>query len=481
MKDPQGKKKLATSSAAIISIGIHVALIVAAGSWVAFKFITSSGINIQVEEQKKLERRKLRMPVKQEPFIEQMSKPKSQSTTRITANTPQLVNIPESGEYIRLAPVQTFAEAYTNFVSMDRTLEFNSKYRRTEFGISEVDFYGTKGKTEKAAIIIDVSMSMLFDELGGPASYQMVREDLAAIIENMRSATLLNLIVFDGQKISLFKPRLTPATPSVRSEMLEWFGTFNTNLMQVGISDDMNNYIPQKTYSIPMAADDVYGWLKGYQAAIEQQPDMIFLLSSQWGSVTTMKENISYFLNSAQNDQFQKERAEYFLSEKQEEMEEFTTQFGHLRSAALKMLELENEARIAAEMSPKVVRDWDEILYNNDVEMPPPPVPKKMDSIKTSVTETRYTMAEVLETLFAMTVDNYGAKGFPQLNFVMLKAKNFATQSENKAAMMTSDQKFKQLAKMCRAKLRYLDGMPSVDNLLSQKLSDVEALIGSGN
>ena len=94
MEVQKKKKRIVSSSAALLSIALHVVLLLVAGSVVALKYYKKKGAGFTVEEQKpKLERRKLQMPVKAQPFIEQMSKPQKQSTTRITANAPQLVNI----------------------------------------------------------------------------------------------------------------------------------------------------------------------------------------------------------------------------------------------------------------------------------------------------------------------------------------------------------------------------------------------------
>ncbi len=475
------KKKIVASSAALISIGIHVALILGVGGMVALKFYRKQGAGFQVENQNpKLERRKLQMPVKAEPFIEQMTKPKLQTTSRITANTPQMVNIPEQGEYVKMAPMPTFKGGYTNFVQMDRTMEFNSKYRDVSFGISSIDFFGTRGKAEKVVVVVDTSKSMLFDDRGGLGSYQMVHEDLKEVIGNMRSATLFNVVLFDHEKVSIFNPAMVPATPNAKTNVLEWVGGINTNLARVGLDTEMVNYAQKKKYDIPMETSDITGWLKGFKAAAELQPEIIFVLSADWGSVTTMRRNISYFMKTSAFNAYQKMRAELFLSDddQKERVDEYMEEFHMLRTAALKMIELENQARIESEMQPKVVRDWDEILYDNKILLPSPPVAERQqESLEISPVETRYTDEEVLESIFVIIMDNYRQKGFPKLNFVMLTADGYSKGSVEGISLMTSDAKFSGLAKMVDGRFRYLKGMPKVDNLLDQNLDDVLELL----
>ncbi|VGO19779.1 CBS domain-containing protein [Pontiella sulfatireligans] len=482
MEVQKKKKRIVASSAALMSIAIHVVLILAAGSMVALKYYKKKSAGFQIEEQKpKLERRKLQMPVKAQPFIEQMSKPKMQTTSRITANAPQMVNIPEQGEYLKMAPMPTFKGGYTNFVQMDRSLEFSAKYRDVSFGVSAVDFFGTKGKAEKIAIVVDTSKAMLYDERGGAESYSMVHEDLHEVIGNMRSATLFNVVLYDGSQVALFNQGMVPATPAAKTNVLEWIGGINTNLAKVGLLDGMANYAPKKAYDVPMEQRDVTGWLKGLQAAVELNPEIIFLLSSDWGNVTTMEEGISYFLNTSVFEEYQQKRAAYFLEEEdaKEDMDLYRAEFDQMRAIALKMLELENQARIDAEMQPKVVRDWDEILLNNEVELPELPLVADQEEVGASPAQTRYTIDEVLETIFVMVMDNYRQKGFPQLNFVMLTGEGFSRNSTAAASMMTSDAKFQNLTKMVKGRFRYLEGMPAVDNLLMQDADDVLQLIES--
>ncbi len=476
MEVQKKKKRIVNSSAALLSIAVHVVLILLAGGMVAMKFYKKKGAGFQIEEQKpKLERRKLQMPVKTQPFIEQMSKPKLQSTTRITANAPQMVNIPEQGEYVKMAPMPTFKGGYTNFVQMDRTLEFNSKYRDVSFGVSAVDFFGTRGKAEKVVVVVDTSKSMLYDDRGGIDSYQMVHEDLREVIESMRSATLFNVVLFDNEEVAQFTPGLVAATPTAKTNVLEWISGVNTNLDLVGLPEKFVNYTPKRDYDIPMANNDITGWLKGFQAAIELKPEIVFVLSADWGNVTSMDYGISYFLKKDMFKEYQKKRVAYFLEDDdfKEELDGYMAEFDELRTISFKMLELENQARYEAEMQPKVVRDWDEILFSNDVELPELPIAEVQSEVGMMPTETRYTLDEVLESFFGIVMDNYRQLGFPRINFVMLRGDGASNNSAEAASMMTSDKKFQNLSKMVGGRFRFLKGMPVIDNLLDQTIDDV--------
>ncbi len=250
--------------------------------------------------------------------------------------------------------------------------------------------------------------------------------------------------------------------------------------MTVGFSEKQANYRPTQHYDIPMETSDLTGWIKGLKAAAELQPEIIFVLSSDWGNVTTMDRHISYFLKKSTFEQYQQNRAELFLTNEdyKDEMDEYMEEFKSLHAAAIKMLELENQARAEAEMQPKIVRDWDEILNDNQISLPELPLYNPQESnMDISPVETRYTNEEVLESIFVIIMDNYRQKGFPKLNFVIFTAKNYSKNSTEAASLMTSDAKFNRLAKMVKGRFRYLKGMSKIDNLLDQDLDDVLDLL----
>jgi hypothetical protein len=476
MDSPQKKKKWINSSAALISVAIHLFIFLAAGSWVAFKYVVKRQAQLTVEPQRKMERRKLEMPVKQQPFMEKMSQPKTATARGITANRPSMVNIPDQGEFTKRAPLPTFKGAYTNFVTFDNTIEFLSKYRQQDFGISAIDFMGTKGKAEKVVLVVDSSRAMLYDQIGGAESFQMVKDDLSKVIGTLKSATLFNLIAFDHEKVATYSRKMIPATPANKNAITNWFSNFNTNYNTIGIPSELVNYAPQKSYDVVMSDDDRTGWIRGLQAAAEMQPEIIFLLATEWGNTTTLDGTISYFMNSKKNRAYQLKRAALYLEDEElhEELEEYMEEdFTEHRSVAIRMLELENEARKLEELPPKILNDWDVILSENGTELPLPPFSEDQDMLALSPAETRYTTAEVYESIFEIVMDCYGHKGLPQLNIVILTAEDFKKNSEGGSARMTSYAKFQDLARATQGRFRELKGKPALENYSTESYNDI--------
>ena len=144
------KNKIIGSTAVIISLAFHFLIISIAGGIIALKFIKKQPSTFQIEEQKSIERRKLDLPVKTESFVNKISKPQIISSKNITSTKPDLIDIPNQGEFVKMAPLPTFQGSYTNFIKKDRRLTFNSKFREIDFGVSKMDFFGTKSSAEKS-------------------------------------------------------------------------------------------------------------------------------------------------------------------------------------------------------------------------------------------------------------------------------------------------------------------------------------------
>ena len=64
-----------------------------------------------------------------ESFVNKISKPQIISSKNITSTKPDLLDMPNQGEFVKMAPLPTFQGSYTNFIKKDRRLTFNSKFR----------------------------------------------------------------------------------------------------------------------------------------------------------------------------------------------------------------------------------------------------------------------------------------------------------------------------------------------------------------
>ena len=475
------KRQIIGSSAALLSIALHVLLLFLAGGIIAMRYFAKDSATFTVTEQKKLERRQLDIPVQVQPFMEQMSKPSSKTTSRITASTPQMVNIPEQGMLGEMAPMPTFKGSYTNFVQTDRTLIMNAKYREVGFGISKVDFFGTRGRAEKILIIMDAAPTMVSEDRGGLFAYETLVEEVRTLINELRSSTLFNLILHDQHQIIPFQTTLVPATATHKTNLIEWVASINTQTHQLGLTNDTRS--APKTggeYEIPMQTNDITGWLKAVQFGATLQPEVIFFLSGDWGSVTDPKSDFSYFARFDILERYLDERLNTLLSNEDiaDEWEEVSLELEELVPVAEKMIELENQARAEELLAPKISASPDQILWENNVDQPNWITLEEPDEVGIYPAETRYTFEEVMQTLFIFTMEYYREKGFPEMNFVLLeKGGNSLNNSAETAALLTSSVKFSLLADMVDGRFRILESEDPIDNVLNQNYYDILDLL----
>jgi hypothetical protein len=286
------------------------------------------------------------------------------------------------------------------------------------------------------------------------------------------------VVLYDGDRVAKFSPKLISASDANKEKVVEWFAPINTvsnNFAVIGLPEEMANYKQTVKYDRPIKDEDVVGWLKGLQAAIELKPEAIFLLGAEWGNQTTAELEIAYFMDKQRFPEYQKFwAASYLEGDDKEELTEYLDEFAMIRKCALQMMELENKARSERGLPPKIERDWDDILVENKIDIPKPPRSSDYKIADIIPADTRYATEDILESLFVVAMENYRELGFPKISYVLFVAENIQRNTEQAAARLTADEKFKALARFCRGKFTLLVGKDEVQNLLKQNLRDFE-------
>ncbi len=475
------KNKIIGSTAVIISLVFHFLIISIAGGIIALKFIKKQPSTFQIEEQKSIERRKLDLPVKTESFVNKISKPQIISSKNITSTKPDLLDIPNQGEFVKMAPLPTFQGSYTNFIKKDRRLTFNSKFREIDFGVSKMDFFGTKSSAEKVIILMDVSKKIVHDRMGGLEVYKLIYDDFSTLINEIRSSTLVNLILFDNEKIVFFDDSFIAATTNNKTNMLNWVNSINTESWNIGLKSDYKTNYPNNDFVIPMKQEDITGWIKALQATLKFQPETYFILTSNWGNTTdpTMS-NVSYFSKKSIMNKYLKERNAHIISKYKSEYNERKIEFDNLKLIYEKMLYFENNARDLMLYDHKISHNWTDILSENNAEFPYWINVESPISIDILPADTRYTYDEVLETIYTLIMKEYGHLGFPKINFVLAEQRRpkFYNFSET-APLMTSRFKFIQLCRMIDARLRRINLPDPIKNEIDQNYNEIKKNIVS--
>jgi hypothetical protein len=161
-----------------------------------------------------------------------------------------------------------------------------------KLGMSEVNVFGLKSKSERILFIIDSSRRMLTDDKGGLNSYKIIKDKVTELISNLAPGTLFNVILAgNNNKSVLFQPKLVSAGIENQTKLIKWFTSVNVDPNKVGIG-----HLGAEKRALTSFADSdivVHGLMSdGFiwennqsayfsQLALEMNADSIFHICSQ--------------------------------------------------------------------------------------------------------------------------------------------------------------------------------------------------------
>ena len=439
------KARVCSSEAAAISIGIHVLLVIFAGSIVAIKYVQKRDAVFAAENivRPKLERRELQMPVKVQNLQKKSRRPKV---------TSRMASVSQSS--FALPDMMGLGDIGGGFDRSGggRSLSSMGAAGSLGFGISGINFFGAKSKGEKMVFIIDAGSDMVTDDKGGYTTYQFAKDRINRMIDGMRSATLFNVMVFTGRTTRMFRPNLVPATPGNRNALKTWFAPVNASPSVVGkIKDLTGEYQPSLTYAdSPLRKNEgVTGWIRPVQAAMEQKADNIFVLTDGWGSHTKDLGDVLMEKGFNSSDEWREsigwtaERIALYKKDKDV-----------FKAKAEKALAEENEAREKAGKPKKFIINWQNYMSQElKFNLPdgPPSILVRFDL--------HLKPEEIIEHLEQVYKFNYGPQklGKPKIHMVKLIASD-----SNK----TADAELQTIPKAFRGKFEVLRGAKTMEDLL---------------
>lgn len=94
-------------------------------------------------------------------------------------------------------------------------------------GVSQFDFFGIRGRGDRIAILVDVSVSMLEEQRGGPAGFVRVKNRINEVIDKLNEAAMFNVVVF-ADAASRWQDRMVIANEENRQQAKAWLAPFNT-------------------------------------------------------------------------------------------------------------------------------------------------------------------------------------------------------------------------------------------------------------
>lgn len=274
----KGRIRSYSAQAAVVTAAVHLLLILFAGSVVAVRYVQKQNAQLtaSTEPRPRLERRKLQSPAR----IEQLQKRALTSrivSKNVSFSNPEFV-FPDTGVP---GVLKTQKSGLPGF---DAGRALHTLSRSPGIRPSYINFFGIRGESEKAVFIVDASSSMLGSSTGGAAVYEYIKNELVRITSELNPAVLFNLILYDGQRVALFRSQLVPATKENTGALAGWLQEVNSDPSCPGLPEEKNNYRrPEEPYKTAVGADAAC-WLLALQAAFEQKADSIFLLCAEWGN-----------------------------------------------------------------------------------------------------------------------------------------------------------------------------------------------------
>ena len=156
-------------------------------------------------------------------------------------------------------------------------------------GFMSMSFLGvTNQRASKVVFVVDISPGLMDIRKGGFRAFEILRTEISRLISTLPPANEFNVVLFDGLTIRLFSQDLTPATVGNKTAFFDWIKPINASLSTLGGSS-IPASSPRWTFSRPekLKLDPEYGpasWIQSIQAALEQQPDTLFVITGSSGA-----------------------------------------------------------------------------------------------------------------------------------------------------------------------------------------------------
>ncbi|VGO16410.1 hypothetical protein PDESU_05001 [Pontiella desulfatans] len=291
----------AKSSAAVVSLAIHALLVVVALSFVAVTVITKEEKAFEAKpvNRPKMQLKKLQVPVN----IKKKSVKKPKLRKRIVVQPKMNQNMPD----IKM-PEITGVKGGLGAGAVGGL----GGGEGLGFSMPEIEIFGVKGKGEKIFLILDTGNHMLIDEMGGIPAYNIIKDEMVRIVEELPPTALFNVCIFQGGQVQTLFPALVAATDSNAAKTKAWLdplnasanaaksGNFGIQTLGSGGVNKSGNYRIGKFAEPLKKGGSIYGdewsggrvWYDAAMCAMQQQADTVFILSNSWGHQRVALENV---------------------------------------------------------------------------------------------------------------------------------------------------------------------------------------------
>lgn len=209
------------------SLAVHVLGMVVFGSVKLVQYLTKEDVVFEAPPPSiTYEPRKVELKVKVQKNQRSSSRPAV--VPRMTSTRPSNISMPE----IKVDPKVVSTSFQPKFKAVSGKgmgAGLGTGYGTSGFGegVSAINFFGLSARGERIAVLVDVSVSMVEEERGGPAGFNRVRERLAQVVKSLKDGTLFTVVAFaDG--CSTMSPKMVYASEETRTKARDFLNGFNT-------------------------------------------------------------------------------------------------------------------------------------------------------------------------------------------------------------------------------------------------------------
>ena len=94
-------------------------------------------------------------------------------------------------------------------------------------GVSEFNFFGIRGRGDRIAVLVDVSVSMVEEERGGPSGFLRVKDRINQVVNALHEGAFFGVVVF-ADAAKTWKEEMLIANDENKESAKRWLRPFNT-------------------------------------------------------------------------------------------------------------------------------------------------------------------------------------------------------------------------------------------------------------
>lgn len=265
-----------------ISVALHVLVISLIGGVVVFKVFERPPAQFAPPPPPttpRLEPRKLEHQVKVNQQQQKSGRPRV--SPRLTANKISEYSLPEIKpvaakvkDPIKSTDVKSFGTG-----GLGSGTAGGSGAGGLGLGTSQVMMFGFKTQTERVAVLIDLSPSMVEDQRGGFDGFDALKREIKDVIRALNEGSFFNLVMFDAS-IDVFQAEAVIANRKNKDAASEWIDPYMTNREDMTKNGTaLRNGVLKPETPVLAASGGVTRYDLAVAAAMESGVDTIFVIT----------------------------------------------------------------------------------------------------------------------------------------------------------------------------------------------------------